>query len=133
MAARLVLVQERRVASGGLPAGGSAANVIAWVSRSFSVSPRVVFAVDDDRPAEPAGLLCMETGRSLLVFKFAFVSVDGGMLVVGHSVLVRERSPDAGAGAGGGAGRQHGCARADHGGGDPQRPPSRLVAFVLPW
>jgi hypothetical protein len=36
---------------------------------------RVVFAVDDDRPAEPAGLLCMQTGRSLLEFTLAFVSV----------------------------------------------------------
>jgi hypothetical protein len=36
---------------------------------------RVVFAADDDRPAEPAGLLGMQTGRSLLVFKLAFVSV----------------------------------------------------------
>jgi hypothetical protein len=32
-------------------------------------------AVDDDRPTEPAGLLCMQTGRSLLMFKLAFVSV----------------------------------------------------------
>jgi hypothetical protein len=35
----------------------------------------VLFAVDDDRPAAPAGLLYMQTGRSLLVFKLAFVSV----------------------------------------------------------
>jgi hypothetical protein len=34
-----------------------------------------VFAVDDDRPVEPAGLLGMQTGRSLLLFKLAFVSV----------------------------------------------------------
>jgi hypothetical protein len=35
----------------------------------------VVFAADDDRASEPAGLLGMQTGRSLLVFKLAFVSV----------------------------------------------------------
>jgi hypothetical protein len=43
--------------------------------RSFSVLLRVVFAVGNDRPAEPAGLLGMQTGRSLLVFRLAFVSV----------------------------------------------------------
>ena len=35
----------------------------------------MVFAVDDDRPAESAGLLCMQTGCSLFVFKLAFVNV----------------------------------------------------------
>ena len=40
-----------------------------------SVLPRAVLATDDDRPAEPAGLLGMQTGRSLLVFRLAFVSV----------------------------------------------------------
>jgi hypothetical protein len=37
-----------------------------------------------------------------------------GAALVGHIILVWERPQDAGAGAGGGAGRQHGCAGADH-------------------
>jgi hypothetical protein len=40
-----------------------------------SVLPHAVLATDDDRPAESAGLLCMQTGCSLFGFKPAFVSV----------------------------------------------------------
>ena len=40
-----------------------------------SVLPRAVLAMDDDPPAEPAALLCMQTGCSLFVFKLAFVSL----------------------------------------------------------
>jgi hypothetical protein len=43
------------------------------------------------------------------------MAVEVAVLVVGHSVLVRERPEDAGAGAGGGPGRQHGRGSADHG------------------
>jgi hypothetical protein len=43
------------------------------------------------------------------------MAVDDAVLVVGHSVLVRKRPQDAGAGACGGSSRQHGRTRADHG------------------
>ena len=62
---------------------------------------RVVFAVDDDRPAESAGLLCTQTGCSLFVFKLAFVNVvlfgpeltQGAGHVTGRAGVAGRRDP----------------------------------------